>query len=201
MVDFSYIDSYKNLPKRKNKFLRLLARCYFSFFKWKTVGKIPDVKKAIVLVAPHTSNWDFVHLLFFSFLLEVKVSWFGKHTIFRWPFGSIFKYFGGIPVDRSKHHSFVEKMVKEFEKRDRFILALSPEGTRSPVKKWKSGFYFIAKRLKLPVVLLGLDYKERVINFLPPVYFDETVDKEKAVEMVKKKFSVFNAKYPEKFLY
>ncbi len=201
MVDFSYIDSYKNLPERKNAFLKFLAKVYFFFFRWKTKGKIPDVKKGIVLVAPHTSNWDFVHLLFFSFLLEVKVSWFGKHTIFKWPFNKLFRYFGGIPVDRSKHHSFVEKMVKEFEKRDKFILALSPEGTRSPVKKWRSGFYFIAKRLNLPVVLLGLDYKEKVISFLPPLYFDERVDKEKAVEMVKKKFSVFNAKYPEKFLY
>ncbi|WP_201327366.1 1-acyl-sn-glycerol-3-phosphate acyltransferase [Thermotomaculum hydrothermale] len=153
-----------------------------------------------MLVAPHTSNWDFVHLMFFSFLVEVKVSWFGKHTIFKWPFGRLFRYLGGVPVDRSKHHSFVEKMIKEFEKRDKFILALSPEGTRKPVKNWKSGFYFIAKTLNLPVVLLGLDYKEKTINFLFPIYFDEKTSKEEAIGTVKKLFSRFNAKYPEKFI-
>ncbi len=201
MIDVSYLESYINLPKRKNRFLKLLARVYFFFFRWKTEGEIPDVKKGIVLVAPHTSNWDFVHLLFFSFLIEVKVSWFGKHTIFRGPFNRLFRYFGGIPVDRSRHHSFVEKMVEEFEKRERFILALSPEGTRSPVKKWKSGFYFIAKRLNIPVVLLGLDYREKVITFLPPLYFNENTEKEDAIREVKRRFARFNAKYPDKFLY
>ncbi len=201
MIDVSYLESYINLPKRKNRFLKLLARVYFFFFRWKTEGEIPDVKKGIVLVAPHTSNWDFVHLLFFSFLIEVKVSWFGKHTIFRGPFNRLFRYFGGIPVDRSMHHSFVEKMVEEFEKRERFILALSPEGTRSPVKKWKSGFYFIAKRLNIPVVLLGLDYREKVITFLPPLYFNENTEKEDAIREVKRRFARFNAKYPDKFLY
>lgn len=201
MIDVSYIDAYTNIPRRKNLFLKILARVYFFFFRWKTQGEIPDVKKGIVIVAPHTSNWDFVHLLFFSFLIEVKVSWFGKHTIFRKPFGRLFKYFGGVPVDRSKHHSFVEKMIEEFEKRERFILALSPEGTRNPVKNWKSGFYFIAKRLSIPVVLLGLDYKDKTINFLPPIYFDDNVSKEEAIEKVKNLFSKFNAKYPEKFVY
>jgi len=201
MIDVSYVKDYQNLPKRKNAFLKFLAKIYFSLFRWNVKGKIPDVEKAVVVVAPHTSNWDFVHLLMFSFLVEVKVSWFGKHTIFRKPFGRLFKYFGGVPVDRSKHHSFVDKMVEEFEKREKFILALSPEGTRSPVKKWKSGFYYIASRLNIPVVLVGLDYKTKTINFLPPLYFDSSLGKEEALRKVKNLFSTFTAKYPEKFVY
>ncbi len=201
MNNLKYLLNYKNLPFRKNSFLKFIAKIYFSIFSWSVEGVIPDVKKAIVLVAPHTSNWDFVHLLMFSLLIEVRVSWFGKHTIFRWPFGKLFKYFGGVPVDRSKHHSFVEKMIQEFQKRERFILALSPEGTRKPVKNWKSGFYYIAKRLKLPVVLLGLDYGKKVIVFNNPLYFDESISKEEAFDMVKSAFSRYRARYPEKFVY
>ncbi len=199
MIDLSFIEKSKNIPRRKNPFLKALARFYFLFFRWNLKGEIPDISKAVILVAPHTSNWDFVHLIMFSLLVEVKVSWLGKHTIFRFPVNRFFRYLGGIPVDRSKRHNFVEMLSREFEKRDKMILALSPEGTRSPVKKWHSSFYYLAKRLKIPVILLGIDYKRKVFEFLPPMKFNEAISKEQAISLVKSEFARFTPKYPEKF--
>ena len=199
MIDLSFLEKSENIPRRKNSFLKMLARFYFFFFRWNLEGEIPDVSKAVILVAPHTSNWDFVHLMMFSLLAEVKVSWLGKHTIFRFPVNRLFRYLGGIPVERSKRHNFVDKLSDEFAKRDKLILALSPEGTRSPVKKWHSSFYYIAIRLKIPVVLLGIDYKRKVFEFLPPIKFDEKTGKEEALNLVKSRFARFTPKYPEKF--
>lgn len=134
---------------------------------WTLVGHPPQINKYVVIVAPHTSNWDFFIFLALKFSLKLQVNFVGKHTIFVGPIGWILRRLGGRPVDRSKSHNVVSAIVDLFNQNDKFIFALSPEGTRSYKDHWKSGFYYIAVKAKVPIQTCFLDTTNRTLGFGP----------------------------------
>jgi 1-acyl-sn-glycerol-3-phosphate acyltransferase len=142
-------------------FLYWLGKFWLWLFGWKVQG-YPPLKKCVVVIAPHTSNWDFPFMLAISFVLRVQASWLGKHTLFAPPFGWILRWLGGIPVDRRASHSFVEQLAEKFATSEDLVLAMAPEGTRRKVDFWKSGFYYIALKSRVPIGLAFADYQRKL---------------------------------------
>ena len=139
-------------------------------------GEIPDLPKFVVAVAPHTSNWDFVVGMAAMFALDLKITFIGKHTLFRWPIAGFMRWLGGVPVDRSASHGLVGQTVAAMDRLPESVVAIAPQGTRSPVRRFKSGFLHIAKGARVPVVLASLDYAARCVRFGPVFTPGEDVD-------------------------
>lgn len=157
-----------HLPKRNSRFLRFFGCLLLATFGWKFNGAFPlSGEKFVVIGGPHTSGWDLFLSLAMIWALDLKVSWMSKHTIFWWPLGAIWRYFGGIPVDRTASHGVVDQMVDEFNRHDRFIVAIMPEGTRKRVEKWRTGFYHIAHKANVPIVPIILDFGRKTIRICP----------------------------------
>jgi len=131
---------------------------------WCIEGKLPDLPKFVLIGAPHTSNWDFVLFLGVVFSLRANARFMGKAEAFRFPFGWLFRYCGGIPVDRKRSTGLVEQMVKAFYESDQFILTIAPEGTRHEVVEWKRGFYYIAKGAGVPIVMGVIDGRQKTVR-------------------------------------
>jgi len=144
----------------------------FKILGWKIEGEFPhELKKYIVAVAPHTSNWDFPLGVMARSILRMKNTHFlGKHTLFKPPFGWFFRWLGGYPVDRSTSHDVVQQVVDIFNQHENFIIALAPEGTRKKVEKLRSGFYHIAKGAHIPIVPVGFDFSKRRVVISKPLY-------------------------------
>ncbi|PKG55117.1 acyltransferase [Shewanella sp. Choline-02u-19] len=141
-----------------------------SFFKfllkasgWKISGALPTDHQYIAIVGPHTSNWDFVIGLVARGAMGAKVNFLGKHQLFIPPWGWFFRAMGGTPVDRRKNNNLVDAVVEIFNSNANFSLALAPEGTRSPVARWKTGFYHIASKAQVPIVTVGLDFGSKTV--------------------------------------
>lgn len=131
-------------------------------FHWSIAGGAPAVDRAVVIAAPHTSNWDVPFMLAIAWSLDLDIRWIGKHTLFEPPFGVFLKLLGGLPVDRRARHNAVDaaaELLKEYEARgERLLLVVPPEGTRGRAGRWKTGFYWIAKEAHVPIVLGFLDF-------------------------------------------
>lgn len=171
---------------------------YFKLIGWKITGSFPkEIKKYIIIVAPHTSGLDFfVGILVRSILPEIgKAKYLGKKELFKPPLGWIFKATGGYPVDRSKHGDLVDSIVDIFESKEEFVIALAPEGTRKRVEKLKTGFYYIAKKAKIPIVMVGFDYekKEVIVN----ESFHTTENFQDDMETIMEFFRGITGKIPE----
>ena len=149
--------------------------------RWRVVGDFPDLRKFVIIVAPHTSNWDFVVGLLCDLALDLDAVWLAKHTIFVGPFGSWLKSLGGIPVVRSASHNVVSQVAAEFARRDRMVLAITPEGTRSKVEAWKSGYWHIARAAGVPIVPVGFDFVRRAAVIGPPRYTTDSLEEDEAV--------------------
>lgn len=128
---------------------------------WEAVQENPPPKKAVIIAAPHTSNWDFIYFFGLCNSLGIRSYWIGKSTLFKWPWGDMMRRLGGVPVDRSKSQNMVDTMVTEFEKRNDFLLTIPPEGTRGSVKQWRTGFYYIALKAKVPLIMGMMDYAKK----------------------------------------
>lgn len=180
--------------------LRQICTFILHIAGWKAAGKFPyELKKYIVIVGPHTSNWDFViGVLFRKALRLEKARYLGKKELFDPPFGFLFRWLGGYPVDRSKNKNMVEEVVKVFNQREEFGIALSPEGTRKRVDKLRTGFYNIAKGANVPIVIVGLDYENKRVFFSKP--FTPTDNQEADFEYILKFFRPIKGKFPEKGL-
>lgn len=165
---------------------------------WKLVNDFPkDLKKYVVIAAPHTSWQDFPIGILARNTSGVKINFIGKDSLFKGPFGFIFRSLGGTPVDRSKSNNLVEAIVKVFNSKDEFRLALSPEGTRKKVDKWKTGFYYIAKGANVPIVMATLDFGKKQIKISEPYY--TTDDKDKDFEFFQSFYKGVLGKKPELF--
>lgn len=134
---------------------------------WRFEGVLPDTPKMVILGAPHTSNWDFILFLAALHYFDMKVKFLGKHTLFRRPFGALFRRWGGIPVDRRRATGVVGQVEEAFDAVDELILVIAPEGTRGSAKRWKSGFLEIAERVGVPVVPAGVDGNNKVVTMGP----------------------------------
>lgn len=140
---------------------RRLARLLLASAGWRIEGEAPAVPRYVLIAAPHTSNWDLVLMLLCGMAYGVWPSWVGKDTLFRPPLGLLLRALGGIPVDRRSPQNMVEQLAALFRSRERLVLAVPPEGTRSSREKWRSGFYFIARGAGVPVCLGFLDYSRK----------------------------------------
>lgn len=143
--------------------MRWLSYRVMRALGWRVNGYLPDLPKMVVIGAPHTSNWDFFLFLGAIHYLGVQVRFLGKHTLFRWPFGAMFRKVGGIPVDRDQPGGIVKQVEDAFARHERMILVITPEGTRRAAPHWKSGFIEIAERAEVPVVLAGVDAQHKVV--------------------------------------
>jgi 1-acyl-sn-glycerol-3-phosphate acyltransferase len=157
------------VPRRGSWLSRQLAVGVLRAAGWRFEGGLPNVSKAVAIVAPHTSNWDFVIGLLGLFAVGVRVSWFGKHTLFKAPFKGLLRWLGGIPIDRRSSSGAVEQMVTRFHDSDALLVGLSPEGTRKPVARWHTGFWHIAAGAGCPIVPIAFDWGSRMIRFGEPL--------------------------------
>jgi 1-acyl-sn-glycerol-3-phosphate acyltransferase len=176
--------------------IRSLALCFLKLFGWRLEGRLPDVDKLVVIAAPHTSNWDFPILISLAFGLRAKAGWLGKSTLFRWPFGFLSIWMGGIPVYRSASYNMVAQSVEMFRKSEKLILAVPPEGTRGKVSHWKTGFYYIALGAEVPIAMGFIDYKRKATGVGPVIY--PTGDIEADMEIIRNFYANVTAKYPDK---
>lgn len=169
----------------------------FSLFMlgWKTKGKIPDIKKFVIIAAPHSSNWDFVFFLLIIFKFKISIHWMGKHTMFRWPFKWLLKRIGGIPIDRSKKGHIVQSMAKAFELSKELIITIAPSGTREKVTTWKTGFYHIARQAKVPIVCGFIDYNRKTIGIGPT--FKTSNDMDADMASIKLFYAPFSYKHSQ----
>jgi 1-acyl-sn-glycerol-3-phosphate acyltransferase len=140
------------------------ARLLLRSFGWRSVFVTLPSPKGIIVVYPHTSNWDFIIGLLYKFGVGLPARWMGKDTLFRWPFRRLLLSIGGIPVNRRERSGFVDALLAEFARHERMWLAVTPEGTRSRTDYWKSGFYWIALAAGLPIGLGYIDYATRTVG-------------------------------------
>ena len=138
---------------------------------WKLVGDFPKhLKKYVVIAAPHTSWKDFPIAILARNSSGEKVNFIGKNSLFKGPFGFIFRSLGGTPVDRSQSSNMVDAIVQIFENKKEFRLGISPEGTRKKVAAWKTGFYYIALEAKVPIIPASMDYKTKTVTIGKPLH-------------------------------
>jgi 1-acyl-sn-glycerol-3-phosphate acyltransferase len=155
------------LPSRGNAFSSAVSRALLSLGRWRIEGDFPPRPKMVCIVAPHTSNWDFIVGILAVFAIGIRVRFLGKHTLFRGPLGWLMRWFGGMPVNREAPQGLVPQVVEAIEKADRIFLAITPAGTRSSTRPWKSGFYHIAVAARVPIFPVIFDGPARAIRFLP----------------------------------
>lgn len=172
--------------------MRQLSRFILKIAGWRIEGGLPEIKKIVLIAAPHTSNWDFPITIFVAFAVKAKIFWMGKDTLFRFPFGTLFKWLGGIPVDRSRSNNIVEQMIRKFSENESLIVTIPPSGTRKKVMKWKTGFYYIARGAGVPVVLAYLDYRRKAGGFGP--VFMPTGDIESDIKEIRAFYSGIQGK-------
>ena len=161
---------------------KAMGRLLMRFSGWRFEGVLPDIPKVVIAVAPHTTNWDFVIGVIVLWALDLKISFLGKHTLFRGVFGRWMRSIGGIPVDRESMHGVVGDAVRAFQEAERLVLALTPEGTRQLDKGFKRGFLHIAHGAEVPILLAYFDFSRKVIGFGP--LFVTTGDVERDMDFV-----------------
>jgi 1-acyl-sn-glycerol-3-phosphate acyltransferase len=178
-------------------FFRSLSLLMLRLTGWRIVGETPDIKKFVLIGAPHTSNWDFVVMLAGMFYYRIEVRWMGKDSLFRFPFGGFMKWLGGIPIDRSKANTVVSQMVEVFAHNDELVLLITPEGTRSKVERWKSGFYHIARGAEVPVLMGYIDFAKKEAGLHD--WFQPGGDYDSDLEQIQAFYAAKTPRHPENF--
>lgn len=175
---------------------RRLATWVLRLRGWRLAGEVPPLPKYVVVLAPHTCNWDFPLAMLAASGFGIRLSWLGKHTIFRWPVAGILRSIGGIPVHRERHDGLVGQVSEAFAGRDTLVIGMTPEGTRTATRYWKSGFYHMARRAGVPIVLASLDRPTRRITLGPVV--TPTGDATKDMEAVRAFYAGTRGIHPRK---
>ena len=154
-----------------NTVLRALSVAFLKLNGWKVEGQLPpEAAKSVFIAAPHTSNWDLPYTLMVAFVLRLNICWMGKASIFRWPFGPVMRWLGGIAVNRAQSSNLVAQSAQALEDADGPLqLVVPPEGTRGKTRHWKTGFYYIALQARVPIILAFMDY-HRKVGGLGPVF-------------------------------
>ena len=164
---------------------------------WRVERTVPHADKCVICVAPHTSNWDFIIAELYYGSIGRKAGFLMKKEWFVWPLGILFRKLGGVPVVRSRKTSLTDQLAERARKAERFELAVTPEGTRSLNTEWKKGFYYIALKAKLPILLYGVDYEKKIICCKKTIIPNGDIDSQ--MKEIKMYFKDFKGKHPEKF--
>ena len=161
---------------------------------WRVIGKIdPNIKKAVVIVYPHTSWHDFYIGALARKIINLEINYVAKQELFDSPLGWYFRWMGGAPIDRKKSKKTVDQIVTIFKERDEFRLAITPEGTRQKVDNWKTGFYHIARAAKVPIIPIAFDYASKTVQLHPA--FEPTDDLEKTFDHLRNCFKQVEGKH------
>jgi 1-acyl-sn-glycerol-3-phosphate acyltransferase len=184
-------------PRRHSRLFRAIGRRALAAFGWRIVGDAPREPKFVAIVAPHTSNWDFVVCIATMFALDLKIRWLGKEQLFRWPLSVFLGRLGGWPVRRDTSEGLVAQATAIIESQRQFILALAPEGTRSRVPRWRTGFYRIAQAAKIPVVPVALDWERKEILIRDPMW--TTGDMSNDIAVLMSGFQARMARFPRSY--
>lgn len=175
---------------------RLYRFIFFGLMRWKITGEInEEIKKCILLVAPHTSWHDFYIGVFSRGIINKEMNFVAKKELFAFPFGYYFKWMGGAPLDRNKNENKVDAIARVFCRKKEFRLAIAPEGTRKKVDKWKTGFYYIAQKAKVPVVPVAFDWKNKEVKIGTPYFITDSIEHD--IAQLEKHFEGVVGKVPE----
>ena len=164
------------VPRDGGTVTRAFGKWAMRLIGWKIAGDVPNLPKFMIIVAPHTSNWDFPVGVLAKFALGIKVTFLGKHTLFRWPLGVLMRWLGGVPVFRHAPRNVVEQTVDHIRKTRQIVIVLSPEGTRRKLPSWRTGFHYVARGADLPIVPAALDYSTKTVRFFPVYQPTDSVD-------------------------
>lgn len=157
------------VPPDVGRLARGAGALYLRLAGWRVEGHLPDFAKGVLIAAPHTSNWDLPFMLAIAYVLGLRPSWLGKRELFRWPFGWLMRWLGGVPVDRRASQNLVQQAIDRFAAAHRLFLVVPPSGTRRRATYWKSGFYHIARGAGVPIICTFLDYRRKVGGIGPVV--------------------------------
>ncbi len=185
------------VPRWHNAFLKAVGLALLRLLGWRLDIHMPNLPKFVVIVVPHTTNWEFVIGISAVFVMQLRVNWWVKHTVARWPFKGIVTWLGGIPINRGAAQGMVEQTVEAFRTRPQLVLGLTPEGTRKRVEKWKKGFYYVACKAGVPIVLAYMDYARKVVAIGPVIWpsGDYTSDTAKMLEF----YRTVTPRHPENY--
>lgn len=187
-----------SIARRGNVFMRWMMIGLMRLTGWRFTGAgFPDVRKFVLIVAPHTSNWDFPVGIMAMYALGIRGTFLGKDTLFKFPLGVLMRFLGGFPVDRSARSDVVTQTVELVERTERIIVVLSPEGTRKLTPRWRSGFYWIAQKSGIPILPIAFDFSRKAIHMYP--VFEPTGDQDADIVELRKLFGPEMAFYPEKY--
>jgi len=192
--------SESQIPERlrgsRSRILRKIGRFGINISGWTIKGNVPDEERIVLIAAPHTSNWDFVLAMLAIFGLNIKLRWLGKHSIFKPGFKNFFEWLGGIPVYRDNPSTLIESIVDIVKKEKSIVIAMTPEGTRKKVKRWKTGFLRIAKQTQSKILLISIDATTKSIEI--GKIFNPTGDNEEDLAFIQKYYSSFRGINPQK---
>lgn len=184
-------------PRRGTPWSRALAGRVLGLFGWRMLGTLPDAPRFVLIVAPHTSNWDFPLGIFAMFTVGLRLTWLGKHTLFRFPVRALLRWLGGEPVDRGAPLGVVGAAIERFRERPQWVLAIAPEGTRRRIAQWKSGFHRVARGAGVPILPVAIDYRRRVIEI--GTLFEPTDDAAADTAVLRGRFTADMARFPGQF--
>ena len=191
------IDVPDKVPQRGNRFTLFLGRLYMALLGWRCAGEIPNFPKFVLIIAPHTSNMDFIVGLAPLFALGLRFSFMAKSSLFWEPFGTYLRWLGGIPIDRKAAGGSVQAAINQFNERDQFIIVITPEGTRTSVERWKTVFYHIAHGAGVPLLPIVFDYSRREIRFEEPLQPSD--DMAEDIKKLRRYYRSEHARKPENF--
>ena len=185
----------EHLRANRPRVVRWLGKFLMKISGWKTIGQLPKDQRVVLIAGPHTSNWDFVLAMSLILSLDVRIHWVGKHSIFKKGFRRLLKKMGGIPVNRVNPQALKNEIYNITEKYRGYIIAISPEGTRKKVERLKSGFLRIANETNSRILMVGVDFSNKTIDFGD--FFSPSGDMDKDLKFIKDYFGNFTGKRPE----
>ena len=181
---------------RRPGFMKWLTHLVVRMLGWRLEGEAPKENKYVAIFAPHTSNWDAFFGLCIRFGIEERsASWMLKDNFFRFPVAGLLRWLGAIPIDRGRASNVVNPVVEIFNERDEMVLGITPEGTRKRVPKWKKGFYYIAVKANVPILMCYVDFARKVAGIGPILYPTGDIDAD--MRTFRDFYSTISPKYPD----
>lgn len=185
------------VPRRGNILTRAIGRLLLSAYRWHVEGEVYNASKFVVVLAPHTSAWEFLTNIATMRAVGFRSYWLIADVYAWWPLSSFIRWLGGVPVDRSINHDLVSQLVRRFNESDELILTLYPEGTREKALKWRTGFWHIAVGARVPIQLVDINYEKRATVFGPVI--EPSDDLEADMKKIQAHYRDVPTKHPDQF--